>query len=651
MLFSESSIIAEKKIAPFGSWKSPITADIIVKQSIRLREIVLDGEDTYWIEGRPSEGGRNVIVRMSPDGKRNDLISSSFNARTRVHEYGGGSFTVKDRVLYFSNFEDQRLYRKLPGKNPEPITPKGDLRYADGVIDDRRKRLICVREDHRSEVSDPINTLVSISFDGENEGKVLVSGNDFYSSPRQSPDGKHLTWLTWNHPNMPWDGTELWLGEVRKDGSIGNRKKVAGGINESIFQPEWSPDGTLYFISDQSGYWNLYRLRDGESEHIVEMDAEFGVPQWGFGLSAYGFISKDQVICTYSEGGIWHLAMLDLKKERLESVEVPYSDITFLKVGDGRVVFRGGSPTELTSIVRLDIETGQIEVLKRSSEVSIDSGYLSIPEEVGFPTEAGLKAHGFYYAPKNKDYISPDGELPPLIVISHGGPTSSTSSTLSLSIQYWTSRGFAVFDVNYGGSTGYGRAYRERLKGRWGVVDVEDCVNGARYLAKSGKVDKDRLIIRGGSAGGYTTLSALTLQSLFKAGASYYGVSDLEALARETHKFESRYLDGLIGPYPEEREIYRERSPINFTERLSSPVIFFQGLEDKVVSPSQAELMVDALRKKGIPVAYITFAHEQHGFRCAENIKRSLEAELYFYSRVFGFELADKVEPVEIENL
>ncbi len=643
--------MAEKKVAPYGSWKSPITADLIVEKSIRLGEIVLDGKDIYWIEGRPSEGGRNVIVRLSPDGEKTDLTPLPFNARTRVHEYGGGSFTVKDGTLYFSNFEDQRLYRKLPGKEPQPITTEGDLRYADGIIDTRRGRMIWVREDHTRVESGPVNALVSLDLEGKEGGKVIVYGNDFYSSPRLSPDGTRLAWLTWNHPNMPWDGTELWIGEVKEDGSIGKSKKVAGGVSESIFQPEWSPDGVLHFILDRSDWWNLYRWKEEKIEPLLLKSAEFGVPQWRFGLSTFGFISKSKIICTYTEKGTWHLATIDLLAEKLTPIEITYTDIYFLKVGDGRIIFCGGSPTEPTSIVQLDVESGQIEILKRSSMVSIESEYFSIPEAIEFPTEQGLKAHGFYYPPQNKDYTAPAGELPPLIVISHGGPTSSTISTLSLGIQYWTSRGFAMLDVNYGGSTGYGRKYRERLKGKWGIVDVDDCVNGARYLVDKGEVDRDRLIITGGSAGGYTTLSALTFRDFFKAGASYYGVSDLEALAKETHKFESRYLDGLIGSYPERRDLYRERSPINFTERLFSPVIFFQGLEDKVVPPRQAELMVKALREKGIMVAYISFEGEQHGFRRAESIKRALEGSLYFYSRVFRFELGDEVESIEIKNL
>ena len=643
--------MARKKVAPYGSWKSPITADLIVENIIRLGQIVLDGADIYWLEGRPEESGRNVIVRRGSDGQTTDITPPPFNTRTRVHEYGGGAFVVDNGVVYFSNFDDQRIYRQVPGARPKPITPEGKMRYADGIIDSDRRCMICVREEHRKEGSEPINTLVSLNLESENEGRVLVFGNDFYSSPRLSPDGKFLVWLTWNHPNMPWDGTELWIGELKEDGSLERIQKVAGGINESIFQPEWSPNGVLHFISDRNGWWNLCRWCDGDIESLTEMEADFGVPQWGFGMSTYAFDSEKCIICTYSAQGIWHLASLDTVSKRLEEIEIPYTDVSCLRVLNSWVVFRAGSPSEPTSIVRLYLATRKIEVLQRSSNIAIDDGYLSLPQSIEFPAADGLTANAFFYPPKNKGYDAQPNELPPLLVISHGGPTSSTSSTLSLHIQYWTSRGVAVLDVNYGGSTGYGRAYRERLKGKWGIVDVDDCVNGALFLVGKGRVDGDRLAIKGGSAGGYTTLSALTFRDVFKAGASYYGVSDLEALAKETHKFESHYLDGLIGPYPRRRDLYRERSPVNSTHHLSSPVIFFQGLEDKVVLPNQAEMMVEAIREKGIPVSYVPFEGEQHGFRRAENIKRALESELYFYSRIFGFDIADEVEPVEIENL
>jgi dipeptidyl aminopeptidase/acylaminoacyl peptidase len=646
--------VPEQKVAPYGSWASPITADLIASATITLGQIALDGEDIYWSELRPTEGGRVVVVRRSPDGRTTDVTPASFNARTRVHEYGGGAYAVADGTVYFSNFADQRLYRQDPGATPRPLTPAADLRYADGVIDRARSRIICVREDHTDPSREAVNTLVSVALNaatGDDPGHVLVSGNDFYSSPRLSPDGARLAWLTWNHPNMPWDGTELWVAQLAADGSLVRSEHVAGGVDESIFQPEWSPDGILYFVSDRTGWWNLYRLRDGRVEPLYAMEAEFGQPQWVFGASTYGFASDGRIICAYTRRGTWQVADLDAAARRLQPIDTPYSTIGEVRAAPGRTVFRGGAATEPMSIVCLDPDTGRCEVVRRSSEVTVDPGYLSIPEAIEFPTEHGLMAHGFFYAPHNRDYTTPSGERPPLLVKSHGGPTSATSTAFNLGIQYWTSRGIAVLDVNYGGSTGYGRAYRQRLDGQWGIVDVDDCVNGARYLAQRGLVDGSRLAIDGGSAGGYTTLCALTFRAAFKAGASYFGVSDAEALAKETHKFESRYLDRLIGPYPAQRDLYRARSPIHFADRLSCPTIFFQGLEDKVVPPNQAERMVEALRARGVPVAYVAFEGEQHGFRRAETIKRSLEAELYFYARVFGFALADPVEPVPIDNM
>jgi dipeptidyl aminopeptidase/acylaminoacyl peptidase len=557
---------------------------------------------------------------------------------------------VSGDTIYFSNFADQRLYRLTPGTEPQPVTSASGMRYADGVIDQNRGRMICVREDHTIP-GQAANTLVSLNLAGDAGGQVLVSGNDFYSSPRLSPDGSRLAWLTWNHPNMPWDGTELWTAQIGANGNLENAERVAGGAAESTFQPEWSPKGVLHFVSDRSGWWNLYHWRDGQVEPLWEMEAEFGQPQWVFGMSLYGFESEQSLICAYNQRGVWHLARLDTVARKLELIDTPCTEISEVRVGSGGVVFRGGSATQPLSIFRLDLTTHRLEVIRSAREVTVDPGYFSTPQTIEFPTENGLTAYGFFYPPQNRDYAGPPDERPPLLVKSHGGPTGSTSTYLDYKIQYWTSRGIAVLDVNYGGSTGYGRAYRQRLNDQWGIVDVDDCVNGARYLVGQGQADGNRLAITGGSAGGYTTLCALTFRDTFKAGASYYGVSDLETLATDTHKFESRYLDSLVGPYPEQADVYRQRSPIHYTERLSCPIIFLQGLEDEIVPPSQSEKMFEAVRAKGLPVAYLTFEGEQHGFRGAENIKRALEAELYFYSRIFGFELADPIEQIPIENL
>lgn len=643
---------AKKKTAPYGSWKSPITADLIVSGAIGLNQPAIDGENTYWIEMRPAEGGRQVIVKRDASGKLTDINPQPFNARTRVHEYGGGDYAVSKGAVYFSNFADQRLYSQSGNEPPQPITPVAEMRYADAVVDQARNLIFCVREDHNGANHEATNALVSLKTSANEDcGRVLVSGNDFYSSPCLHRDGNMLAWLTWNHPNMPWDGTELWQAEVEPDGSLSAAKRIAGGESESIFQPQWSPDGRLYFCSDRSGWWNLYRLEKGEIVAVTKLDAEFGVPQWAFGLSSYAFASAQRIVGIYYVRGLARLAIIDADSLELETLDLGYTDLGWVRGATGQVVFRAGSPTTPAAIVRLDLESRKTENLRQSNSLRIDSGYLSVPEAIEFPTTDGLTAHGFYYPPKNRDYSAPENERPPLLVKSHGGPTSAAATALSLHIQYWTSRGIAVLDVNYGGSSGYGREYRERLKGTWGIVDVDDCANGAKYLVNRGEVDPERLMITGGSAGGYTTLCALTFRDTFKAGASHYGVSDAEALTKETHKFESRYLDKLFGPYPERRDIYYDRSPINFTERLACPVIFFQGLEDRVVPPNQAELMVTALKEKGVPVAYVAFPGEQHGFRQAQNIKRSLEGELYFYSQVFGFELADPVEPMEISNL
>lgn len=646
--------MTQVQTAPYGSWKSPITSDLIVKESIGLGQVKMDGDDIYWIEMRPSEGGRQVIVRRTSDGCTADVTPSGFNARTRVHEYGGGDYIARDSVVYFTNFADQQLYRQAPDTEPQLISEgstDAQLRYADFVVDASRNRLISVREDHRANDREAVNTLVALPLDG-GEPQVLISGNDFYSSPRISPDDSRLAWLTWNHPNMPWDGCELWVGEIAPDGTIGHPQMIAGGPRESIFQPQWSPDATLYFVSDRSGWWNLYRVAgEGAIECICEMQAEFGVPQWIFGLSTYAFDSAERIVCAFAERGLWRLGIIDAQSGALQRIDVPYTDISYVCASPGRAVFRAGAPQTPFSIIEMDLASRATRVLQRASKIDIDSGFISEPQPIEFPTEAGLTAHGFYYPPKNRAFVAPKLERPLLLVKSHGGPTSATTAVLMLGIQYWTSRGIAVLDVNYGGSTGYGRAYRERLNGTWGIVDVDDCVNGARFLATRGDADGNRLMIDGGSAGGYTTLCALTFRDQFRAGASHFGVSDAEALAKETHKFESRYLDNLIGPYPERRDLYVQRSPIHFSDRLSVPVIFFQGLEDKVVPPNQAETMVEALRQKGVPVAYVAFEGEQHGFRRAENIKRALDGELYFYSRVFKFELAEPVEPVPIDNL
>jgi len=624
--------------APYGSWLSPITSDLIVAQSVGLSEIRFDGGEIYWLESRPQEAGRSVVVSQRT-GK--DVLPAPFNARTRVHEYGGGAWTVADGVLYFSHFADQRLYSLRPGAaEPQPLTPEGPergaLRYADGVIDQRRSAWLGVREDHSVSGREPVNAIVRVDAHGIT---VLASGHDFYSSPRLSPDGRWLAWIAWDHPRMPWTGTTLYAVELSEAGLPAGKPVVIAGVErESVFQPEWAPQGSeLFFISDRSGWWNIYRCDLGtrKIDAVAPREAEFGQPQWVFGMSTYAFAGAGSLVCSYASKGLSSLAVIELSSGRFTPLELPYSDYSSVHAQGDRVVFRAGSVTAAAGYFVLDMATGKTETLKQSTSVAehpnVARCFTSV-QTIEFPTEGDRTAFGLYYPAFHPDYQGPGSERPPLLVKCHGGPTAAASSTLDLRIQYWTSRGIAVLDVNYGGSTGFGRAYRERLEGNWGIVDVADCINGARFLAERGLVDGARSAITGGSAGGYTTLAALTFHDYFRGGASHYGVSDLAVLARDTHKFESRYLDSLVGPYPERAEIYRERSPIAHVERLSAPVIFFQGDEDLVAPPIQTEVMVEALRHNRIPVGYLLFAGEQHGFRKAENIKRALDAELFFYA-------------------
>ena len=638
-------------IAPYGSWTSPITAEAITVGQAGLSQPTLDRGSAYWLEARPSEAGRTVLVRSS-GGARQDVTPAPFNVRTRVHEYGGGAYAVRNGVVIAANFADQQLYRIDQGGVARPLTPASGtrLRYADMELDLARGRVLAVREDHRAG-GEPVNTIVALSLSGSEEGSVLIDGHDFFSSPRLSPDGRRLAWISWDHPNMPWDGTRLWIAEVAADGSLSNVREIAGGDCESIVQPAWSPDNQLYLVSDTSGWWNLYRAGEAGVSAVCPMSAEFAGPAWSFGMRWYGFIDSGTILTCFSEEGHWHLGTIEVGTGRLHRLTLPYTEFSGVMVEGGRAILRAGRPDGPAAIIVLEPTRGEVTELCTAGDLPVASSYLARPEAITFASEGDAVAHAFYYPPTNPDFQAPEGELPPLIVKSHGGPTGSTSSELRLGTQFWTSRGFAVCDVDYGGSTGYGRAYRERLNGRWGEVDVLDCIAAARFLVMEGRVDERRLAITGGSAGGYTTLCALTFHDVFRAGASHYGISDLGALAKETHKFESRYLDRLVGPWPEAGDVYRARSPIHHVDRLSCPIIFFQGLEDRVVPPNQAELMVEALRRKGLPVAYLTFPGEQHGFRKAETIQTVLRAELAFYGRVFGFEPADGLPGLAIDNL
>ena len=639
-----------KNIESYGSWKSPISAGKVASGTIGLREIRLCGENVYWLETRPTEEGRTVLVKLNSGGEKSDVTPEDFNVRSRVHEYGGAPYLVVDDRVYFTNYEDQRVYRLASNGEPRPITSDRNRRFADLSFERRTGRIWAVCEDHSSG-GRPENYLLSISDSGRGSGKVVASGDDFYSSPRFNPAGPEVAWLSWNHPNMPWDGTYLHVGKLDEEGRLLDSKVVAGSDSESVVQPKWSPEGVLYFISDVTGWWNIYRLKGGEIDQVTDERAEFSEPQWQFGISSYDFLDREKLAASYTKDGRWFLLEVDTSSKDISEYGIPYTTISSVRADGNYVWFIGGAADRPPAVRRYSRETGDIDTFRSSSDMGVDEGFLSNPEALDFVSSDGQKVHGFYYSPRNRDFEGPESEKPPLIVISHGGPTSATSDSFSPKIQYWTSRGFAVLDVNYRGSTGFGREYREELEGRWGELDVQDCSRGALYLSEEGRVDASKLIIRGASAGGYTTLAALAFGDVFDAGASYFGVSNPASLAKETHKFESRYLDGLIGPYPEEKELYERRSPIRHVEGISCPVIFFQGTKDRVVPPDQAEKMYESLKERGIATAYLPFEGERHGFKQEKNIRRSLEAELFFYSRVFGFELGEELDPVEIHNL
>lgn len=643
------TIATSKQPVPCGAWTSPISAAVVAAGAVPLAQLMLDGPRLGWLEGRASEGGRTTLMVHDAGGTR-EVTPAPFNVRSRVHEYGGGACLLAGGVAWFSHHVDNRLYRVEAGSAPVALTAEASAhRFADFVLDAQRQRLLAVREDHSSGATYPVNTLCAVGFDGIET--VLVDGNDFYAAPRLSPDGRQLAWLCWDHPRMPWEGTELWLADVADDGSLLNGRLVAGGPQESICQPAWSPSGVLHFVSDRSGWWNLYRFAHGVVDPLCPRAAEFALPHWSFGGAQYGFRSDDEIICVYIENGVSYLARLSTLDGSLLPLETPYEEMRELRVQGDIVCLLGGAPTIAPELARIDLDSGATEVLAHSIPQLPATGYLAVPLAISYPSENGRTAHAFYYAPANIDYTTPDGELPPLIVIGHGGPTGMAASTLKLSTQYWTSRGFAVLDVNYGGSTGFGRDYRNLLKHQWGVVDVEDCVAGARHLAAQGVVDPARLLIRGSSAGGLTVLSSLAFHDVFKAGASYYGVSDLAGLDADSHKFESHYNQYLIAPPETAQAVYRARSPIHHTDKLRQPMIFFQGLDDKVVPPQQSESVVEALRARQLPVAYLTLEGEGHGFRKADSVVRTLEAELYFYLRVFGIPVPADLPAIEIENL
>ena len=638
-------------VATYGEWKSPITAHMIASGGVKLGEIVADGADVYWLESRPDEGGRSVVVRCTPGGGTCDVTPQGFNARNAVHEYGGASYAVHDGDVYFTNWDDQRVYKQSDGGVPVPLTappdvPKG-TRFADLSVTEDGKCLLCVRETHHATGAEAANEVVCINT-ATGDASVLASGSGFYAAPRACIANGGIAWLAWDHPNMPWDGSRLYSGGFNPSASVAEITTVAhltGSDDVSITQPRWSPGGTLHFVSDVSGWWRLCAWRDGAATELLASDFDVAGPDWQFGFSSYAFLDNGQVVIARGGESSGELLILGPGARPIRSVAVPYSEISYVAAGNGgdHVYFIGASPIASNAVVRCDIESGECTELRSTMQSGLDSGNLSTPEHIVFPTTDDAVAHAWYYPPTNRDYSAPSGSLPPLMVVCHGGPTSRSGTAFDPKLQYWTSRGFALVDVNYRGSSGYGRAYRDALKSNWGKYDTDDCIAAARYLSGKGLVDPDRVVIRGGSAGGYTTINALTFHDVFAAGAAYYGIADLSVFIGDTHKFESRYLDSLVGPYPEEAQRYHDRSAINFVDQLSTPMIILQGLEDKIVPPSQAELMVAALERKGVTHAYLGFEGEQHGFRIAANVVRAQEAELRFYGIVLGFEPADGI--------
>jgi dipeptidyl aminopeptidase/acylaminoacyl peptidase len=634
---------------------------VVVAGAAGLGEVVVDGDDVWWAESRPDEGGRTVVVRLSPDGTVVDMLPSGVDVRTGVHEYGGGAWWVAGGVLVHSDRADERLYRRDADGVPVVLTPAPGgpraLRYADGRTTPDGRWYVCVREAHATggEHAEPSNELVAVAMDGSMQVDVLVTGPDFVAAPRISSDGLRLAWIQWDHPELPWDDTELWVADltIGPDGCALSGRRCVAAEGESFFQPEWRPDGVLHVVTDRGGWWHLHRVDTGTGalHPLTSGEFEVATPQWVFGLSRYAFVGDD-IWFARREVGVDHLAVRRADGTT-QQVPIPVeggsatSIGSVVATGDGIIAVAAGWTSEPAVVA---VEPAGVRILRQPRDLGIDAGWFPQPEALTFPTSGGEVAYAVVHPPTSPDHGGPDGELPPLLVLAHGGPTGSVRTQLQLAIAYWTSRGFAVADVDYRGSTGYGRPYRHRLRGGWGVLDVDDCVAVANHLVDAGRVDGGRLAIKGGSAGGFTVLAALTFHDVFTAGASRYGVADLAALAADTHKFESRYLDRLVGRWPEDEAVYRERSPIHHVDRLSTPILLLQGSEDAVVPPAQAHLMADALQSRGVPFALIEFPDEGHGFRRAATVVRALEAELSFFSDRFGFQPADELPPLAIRR-
>lgn len=633
-----------KKTLPYGSWPSPISAELVAGKSLRLGQPRIFGDAVYWTETRPQESGRTTLVKWTQKSGCQDLVPHPYSLQSKVHGYGGGVFTVGDETLWFVNKHDQCVY-EVTGSTVRMLTRNSTRCFGDLVHDSHRNRLLAVCENQDPALTEPENSIVAIDC-RTGDLETLLSGSDFYSSPRVSPNGERLTWLEWPHPDMPWDATRLYVAGFDTNGMPGEVQLIAGGGDESVLQPAWRHDDEIVFVSDCTDWWNLYAWKNGVLRALHPMEAEFAVPHWVFGTSTFGFRNPDRLVCAYTSNGIWHFAELDLQSGAWRQHELPYTQIDHVHAGDGKVALQASGVTQPATIVWLD-EHESAEELRHAAEVNLEEAFLQPPEAITFNTGGNEIAHGLYYAPANPGYAADPATAPPLLVKAHGGPTSASSSAFDMKIRYWTSRGFAVLDVNYRGSAGYGRRFRKSLYGRWGTADVEDCINGARHLASRGLADPERMVISGSSAGGFTVLAALTFHDVFAAGASYYGVADPITVMRDTEKFESRYGDQLIGPLPETEAIWRQRSPLSNAEKLDRPVIFLQGLEDQIVPPDQSERMFEAARTKGLETFYIAFAGEGHGFRGAETIATALRAEYAFYCRILGICASEPLPDLE----
>ncbi len=616
----------------YGFWPSSITADYVTAQSTRYSETKLHHNTLYWLETRPNEKGRSVLVCYE-NQQTNEVLPASFSVRTRAQEYGGSCYCLTDDAIYFVNDQNQAIYQfKKDTQNIQQLSADGHYRYADLIIDSHHQQLIAVREHHQDRKQHPLCEIIAIDLD-DGACKVLVKGDDFYSNPRVSPDGTQFSYLTWNHPQMPWDGSSCVVANIDTQGNLVSKKIIAGSSTESIFQPEWSPTGELFFVSDRNNWWNIYAWNGSTIRCICEMNAEFATPQWVFGMSTYGFLNDAEIFCCYTQKGQWNLAKINTNTHQFITLAEDFCDISSITTHNHQAAFIASSA----------IDSNRIFLYQKKTITAITTATHSLPiadiakaQAIEFPTTENETAYGFYYPPTHSNIDTDEADKPPLIILCHGGPTGACETGFNIKIQFWTNRGFAVIDVNYRGSTGYGRHYRDSLKYHWGIKDVADVCSAANYALSQGWVDPKKTIIRGSSAGGFTVLAALTFTNRFALGCSLYGIGDLEALTKDTHKFEAHYLDRLIGEYPQRRDLYIARSPIYHSEQLNCPVIFFQGLQDKVVPPEQAAAMVNALKQKNIPVKYVTFAEEGHGFRQADNIKLLYESELAFYQTFLG---------------